>query len=401
MRRSIPLLIVLLAVQLGLAGLLAMRRNPLASIPPQSPLIGPAAQSADRLLLEGHADPGAPARVEIAKRNGQWVLPGYFNAPADKFKVEDLLSELADLRRGLPIATSSSALERFKLADDDFERRLTLSQGSHTVGKLYFGTSAGARRTDARNASDHAVYSVDLATYELPTQLSSWFANDLLESQPDQLTGVDIQMPQGALHLARQSEPAKPGTVPSETPAAAKTAKAATAAPAVSAITPAWSAADVPAGRHLDEAKVEALTHTIGDLRLQGVLGTSAQPDWQQAHPLLTLTLHRMQHADQSWVISQPAGAQYYVLKASSQPWYFSVDASTGKQLLDAATPVALLVQPPAQGKPAKGSATSDTRSSPTAARGRILTIHHLPRSHAQPAARGTGAQGAATSVAH
>jgi hypothetical protein len=372
MRRSIPLLIVVLALQLGVAGLLAMRRNPLASIPPQSPLIGPAAHSADRLLLEGSPGAGAAARVEIAKRNGQWVLPGYFNAPADKFKVEDLLSELADLRRGLPLATSSSALERFKLADDDFERRLTLSQGTHTVGTLYFGSSAGASRTDARTDSDHAVYTVDLASYQLPTQLSAWFANDLLESQPDQLSGVDIQMPQGALHLARQNVPVKQ-TAPDKQGTAT--------APAVTAATPTWSAADLPAGRHLDEAKVEALSHAIGDLRLQGVLGTSAQPDWQQSDPLLTLTLHRMQHPDQSWVISQPAGASYYVLKASNQPWYFGLDASTGKQLLDAATPVVLFTAPPVAGK----AGTAAPASSST--RGRTLIIHHLPR-----AARGTAA---------
>jgi hypothetical protein len=392
MRRSIPLLIVLLAVQLGLAGLLAMRRNPLASIPPQSPLIGPSARSADRLLLEGTPSAGAAARVEIAKRNGQWVLPGYFDAPADKVKVEDLLSELADLRRGLPIGTSSAALERFKLADDDFERRLTLSQGTHTVGTLYFGSSVGASRTDARMGSDHAVYSVDLATYQLPTQVSAWFANDLLEIQPDQLSGVDIQMPQGALHLARQSAPAKQSAPTKQSTPAKQGSAAATAA------APTWSAADVPSGRHLDEAKVEALSHSIGDLRLQGVLGTTAQPDWQQANPLLTLTLHRMQHPDQSWVISQPAGASYYVLKASSQPWYFSLDASTGKQLLDAATPVALLIDPSAAVK--SGTAAPAGRSSPTSARGRTLIIHHLPRSHAQ-AARSTATQGTATGVSH
>ncbi|HWG77180.1 MAG TPA: DUF4340 domain-containing protein [Steroidobacteraceae bacterium] len=382
MRRSIPLLIVLLAVQLGVAGLLAMRRNPLASIPPQSPLIGPAAHSVDRLLLEGSPGSGAAMRVEIAKRNGQWVLPGYFNAPADKFKVEDLLSELADLRHGLPIATSSSALERFKVADDDFERRLTLSQGKHTVGTLYFGTSAGASRTDARSGSDHAVYSVDLASYQLPTQLSAWFANDLLESQPDQLSAVDIQMPQGALHLARQSPPAKPpaATAAKQGSAAKSPAPAATATPTA---TPTWTASDLPAGRHLDEAKVEALSHTIGDLRLQGVLGTSAQPDWQQANPLLTLTLHRKQHPDQSWVISQPAAANYYVLKASDQPWYFSVDASTGKQLLDAATPVVLFAAPPTAGK--SGATAS------SASRNRPLVIHHLPKS----------APGTARRVAH
>jgi hypothetical protein len=360
MRRSIPLLIVVLAVQLGLAGLLAMRRNPLASIPPQSPLIGAAAQSADRLVLEAGPGAAAATRVEIARRNGQWVLPGYFNAPADKFKVEDLLSELADLRHGLPIATSQAALERFKLADDDFERRLTLSQGAHALGTLYFGSATGARRSDARTAADHAVYSVDLATYELPTQLSAWFANDLLESQPEQLSGVDITMPQGMLHLVHQGTPK-----------------------------PAWSVTDLPAGRHLDEAKAETLASTIGDLRLQGVLGTSAQPAWQQEHPLLTLTLHPMQHSAQSWVVSQPVGASYYVLKASSQPWYFSLDATTGMQLLDAATPSVLLAEPAAAGR-----SPAAARSAPT--RGRTLIIHHLPAR-----ARTDGSAGSSAPVAH
>lgn len=367
MRRSIPLLIVLLAVQLGLAGLLAMRRNPLASIPPQSPLIGPAAQSADRLLLEAGPASGAPARIEIARRNGQWILPGYFNAPADKFKVEDLLSELADLRRGLPIATSSSALERFKLADDDFERRLTLSQGTRTLGTLYFGSSTGARRSDARTGTDHAVYSVELATYELPTQLSAWFANDLLENAPDQLAAVDIVTPEGAMHLLRGDAP-KPG----------------------------WSTADLPHGRQLDETKVETLGRTIGDLRLQGVLGTSAQPDWEQAHPLLTLTLHLMKKPEESWVISQPKGANYYVLKSSSQPWYFSLDAGTGKQLLDAATPAALLVDNPAAGKAAGTGGPGGAAAAAAAARGRTLIIHHLPtRAH------GTSAAGTPAGAAH
>jgi len=343
MRRSVALLTALLAVQLGIAALLAMRHNPLASIPPQSPLIGPAAQKADHLIVEGSPSGANHERVEIARRNGQWVLPGYFNAPADKFKVEDLLSELAALQRGLPIATSRSALERFKIAEDDFERRLILAQGDRTLSTVYLGSSAGARRTDARTAADRAVYSVELATYELPTQPSAWFANDLLESQPAQLSGVDIQTPQSALHLARQT--------------AGKSAS--------------WSATDLPAGAHLDPAKAESLTQDIGELRLQGVMGTNAQPDWQQTHPLLKLTLHSMQRPSQSWVISQPEGANYYVLKSSSQPWYFSVDASTGKQLLDAAAPATLL------GTAKGGAPTAATPGTPP--RGRILTIHPLP----------------------
>lgn len=429
MRRTIPLLTVILALQIGLAALLAVRKDPLAATTPQTPLIDTSLQTVDHLLIEGHTSgPGgaaaggaaasAPsaagptlAKVELAKQDGNWVLPGYFNAPVDKFKLNDVLDELSDLKRGLPVATTSSALKRFQVVDDNFQRRLTLSSGKKVLSTVYFGSSAGARKTDARTANDHAVYDVDLATYELPTQPSEWFDAGLLETDAGALSQLDVTADgqptielQHQVHSAASASPAiatptaaagKAGAVvkadaTAKAGAAATTSAGATtsAAAADAAGTKIWVDPSLPAGRQVDGAHVDALARDIADLRVDGILGLSAQPQWQQDRPLLTLAIHNDKHPGQvdTWTLSQPlpdtgngaaahagssgsaseggrnargaagakaGGPDYYVLKDSARPWYFKVSAATGKQLIADGAPTALLTSQQSSNQPA------------------------------------------------
>ena len=107
-------------VQLALAVVLALRTDPLTASTPQTPLIGAAAEHADRLVIDSNASEGNATEAKsivIAKRNGQWVLPQYFDAPARDEQASSILTQLAGLKRGLPVATSTAALRRFKLAD--------------------------------------------------------------------------------------------------------------------------------------------------------------------------------------------------------------------------------------------------------------------------------------------
>jgi len=174
------LLAVVLVLQLALALLLFLRRDPLAGSTSVTLLLPPdVVRNADHVVIEaksaaqpatsGDAVPGGATRLELVKKNGAWVLPASFDAPAAGAKVSALLDRLSGLKRGLPIATSEAALKRFKLVDADFERRLVLSAGDKALATIYFGSSPGPRKSDARLSSDKAVYSVDLPTYELPT----------------------------------------------------------------------------------------------------------------------------------------------------------------------------------------------------------------------------------------
>ncbi len=349
MQRTIPLLVIILAVQLGLAALLAVRKNPLASTTPQTPLIGADVANADHVVIEGTPAAGASAgsaRVELSKDNGKWVLPKYFNAPADKFKLNSVLDELAGLKRGLPIATSSAALERFKLADDDFERRMVLSRGGKTLGTVYFGSSAGVRQTDARTAKDHAVYNVDLATYELPTQNSDWLDADLLQRDPTSLTELDVTgaTSQPVLKLLRQkaAAPAASASTPASAPAPAPTSPPVTAAGSAAA----WvDGTTLPVGKQVDSAHADTLAQDVSELHVSAILGLQDQPEWQQQHPMLTLGITDSKQPGQmaTWTISKPSSGDYYVLKDSTQPYYFQITSAAGKQLIDASAPDQLL----------------------------------------------------------
>lgn len=314
MQRWIPILGGALVVQLLLAGALAMRSNPLTSTVPDSLLVSAEAKNADKLVIESKPSPNATddsGRIELVKKNGKWVLPAQFDAPANAAKVDEILEKFATVKRGLPIATSKAALKRFKVTDEEFERRVTLAQGDKELGKVYLGTSSGVRKSDARTAKDEAVYAVDLPTYDLSTQTRDWFNGDLLERKAEDYVEVTIaKNPRDQLKLVRDKAADKQSGP--------------------------WRAEGLAAGKQLDSAHAETLATTVANLRVEGVVGTENKPEWQQDKPLLTLTLKDTKGEAATWTLSKPASGDFHVLKSSAHPWYFSVDESTAKSLIDA-----------------------------------------------------------------
>jgi hypothetical protein len=325
MPRVILPLCVLLAVQLLLAAGLLLRRAPLAAAPLDAPLLasGAAVQSADELLIESRSAPDAPAasgaasvpgakvQVKLRKRDGAWILPDAFDAPADSSRVQSLLDRLASIKRGLPVATSEAALRRFKVADADFERKLVLSAGSQTLATVYLGSSPGLRRTDARAGADRAVYAVELALYDVPSQESAWLDPKLLQAHTDELSELDVATgPGNQVQLQRQ-----------------KGASGASGGWLDPALTP---------DKRIDSTHAEALVQDLSELHADAVLGTSVKPEWQQDHPALRLTLKDQKAQPVDWTLSKPSSGDFYVLKSSAHPWYFSVSASLAKTLIDA-----------------------------------------------------------------
>jgi hypothetical protein len=331
MRRAIIPLAAVLGLQLILAAVLLTRRDPLAATGSDTPLIPAAAvNAADQLIIEGKpAAPGAAndsARVALLKRDGAWVLPEAFNAPADGSRVNALLDRLAALKRGLPVASSEAALRRFKVVDADFERKLVLSAGGKPISTVYLGRSPGARKSDARTEKDHAVYAVDLPTYELPTDPSAWLKPDLLRLEVDKLAELDVSSAaQDKVRLLRQK--------------------------AADGQQGGWTDPTLTADKQIDPAHAEALARDLAQVHVEAVLGTQPKPEWQQDHPLLTLKLQDDKAHSIDWTLSKPSSGDYYVLKSTEHPWYFSISAALGKQIIDASGRDALIVTAKPPGK--------------------------------------------------
>ena len=138
---------------------------------------------------------GGKEELDLQKRDGQWILPTLDNLPVDSAKLQKLLDSLAALKTNWPVATTSGSHERFKVAKDDFQRKVQLLAGDKVVGQLLVGTSPGFKKSNVRVPGDDAVYALAINSYDLPTRSTDWLDKTLLSAKDlDSIKGPDYQL---------------------------------------------------------------------------------------------------------------------------------------------------------------------------------------------------------------
>jgi hypothetical protein len=177
----------LLAAQLLLAIGLNLTGSDYTAYEPEGPLIAFDADAIDGLTI---AD--ADGSVRLARTDDGWVLPERGDFPADTASVDRLLNRLAELKQGWPVATTAGALERFKVADDAFERRIALLDGDAEQAVLYVGTSPGLRKAHLRPAGNEQVYVGDFSTWDAGAGPDDWIDKDRLTLDADGITGITL-----------------------------------------------------------------------------------------------------------------------------------------------------------------------------------------------------------------
>lgn len=254
----------------------------------------------DRVLIRGPDD----AAVTLSKQGGKWQTPDGF--PADQGKMDGLLAKLNTLKHGLPVATSSSALERFKVDADGFERHIILQQADEDVAELYIGSGAGARQSHVRGGEDEAVYTAEVAVYDAPATASEWQDKGLLQLQLADVSAVE--MGDFKLQLAPESGQDSSATI--------------------------WKADNLPAGKLLNQQAINNGLAPLLSLRFDEVLGKEAKPEYALDSPALSL---RLVHKDGSreYRFGKLKDKDEYVLKVSDRPEYLQVAGFAMKPLLE------------------------------------------------------------------
>ena len=317
MKRPILSLAVLLAAQLVLAGGLALagaRRGGGA----EGPLLAFDKAAADRVVVEGPAG----AKVELAKADGAWKVASRGGFPADAGKVERLLDRLASLKRTDPVATSTEAARRFKVADADFERRVAIEANGKPIATALFGTTAAMRSVHARVAGAGEVQLVDFAPWETPAAPDEWIDRGVLRIPRDEIEAVIV----GGVTLERNA------------PAAATPASG--ASPPAG---PAWRASGLPAGASLDGAAAEALVTAVADLSISGV----AELPPASVRDTLVVAVRRRGGAQVEHRLAKPTSGADWTLRTSARPETLRVAAYAAEALQRAADPGTLSGKPP------------------------------------------------------
>jgi Domain of unknown function (DUF4340) len=177
-----------LALQLALAIVLWFAGTDNTAFKAKDPLLAFDPAKVDRIEI---AESGANS-VALVKEGGNWTIPSLAGFPADGAKVNGLLTKLAGLKKGWPVASSSESARRFKVSDDSFEHKIVLKSGGKEIGEILLGTSPSFKQISARAGDDGHVYSVAFAAYEAGGRGEEWMDRSLVNTHTDQIASIAI-----------------------------------------------------------------------------------------------------------------------------------------------------------------------------------------------------------------
>lgn len=186
MRKSVLVLAALFVLQAGLAVGLNLDGGGLARLAPGTPLLAFEASSVERLTIED----GEGKSVTLARTDDGWVLPDAGDFPADGTKVEELLTDLEAAELGQPVATSKGALERFRVAEGRFERRLQFAGKNGSLATIYLGTSQGTNEVHARRDEDAEVRRIAFSSWRAPAGRDSWIERTMLQIEAEEIAAI-------------------------------------------------------------------------------------------------------------------------------------------------------------------------------------------------------------------
>lgn len=311
---------VLLAVQILMAvGLNLSTLWPLTQ-PGAAPLLAVSRDQINRIVLEGPEH----TKVVLVKDEETWLLPELEKFPADSNRVNAMLERVTNPKTGAPIATTAGAKARFKVDDEAFERRITLAENDKTLGTLYLGSSPGLRRSYVRAGGEDAIFSLELAAYEVPVQLADWEDKTILRLPKNDITALEV----AGLRLEQSAQPAS-------SPQGKQTDNQ-----PHSAVSPlAWEAKGLEAGRHLElkSDAVDKLVRLLADLTFDEVLGREVNREYGLEKPSLTITLTRKTGDTVTYLLGKNPKKEEYTLKVSNRPEYFRLPSYQATALLEAA----------------------------------------------------------------
>lgn len=318
MNKTIELLSLLLIVQVLLAAALILSSPDLSAVRPDTPLLDLGDRTVDRLTIED----AEGQKTVLWKQADGWILPDHFQFPVEKGKAETLLGELGTIRHGLPATTTSAALTRFKVSDEDFERRVTLSEGGQTLETIYLGSSPAMRYVHARTAGDETVYSIEFSAHRIPADAQSWEDKNIIAFPQERIREIQVA------GLAIRRDPASMEKTESSGP--------------MPTPPPVWMAGGLATFETLDQEGASKLGRLLAELRIARVLGREALPEYGLDKPELTLACTREGPEGKgaetvTYLFGKPASGNHLVLKTSHRPEYFKLHNYAADPLVEAA----------------------------------------------------------------
>jgi len=295
MKKWISILSALLIIQLAVAAAVNVWVEDYGAFESQEKLLALDGKSVDGLLIQDGEN-----SLSLSRQDDKWLLPDRGNFPADQQAVKGLLEKLSSLEKGWPVATTGGAAKRFKVDEEDFERKLTLRSGEEDLAELYVGTSPGFRKVHVRPAGQDSIYAVPFNVWEANATVDDWIDKQVLELDSGEVTRVEMP----GLVLQRDGD--------------------------------AIQVVGLEEDEESNGAKVTELVRSLAGLQVQSLLGKEPKPKFRRDTPDMELKVSLKDGDELTYRFYKPDEGTSYVLKRSDLDFFLGISEYAAKPILEA-----------------------------------------------------------------
>ncbi|RME99942.1 MAG: DUF4340 domain-containing protein [Chloroflexi bacterium] len=243
--------------------------------------------------------------VVLAKKGDGWVLPNADDYPANGTKIEEMLGKLAAVKTNRLVTKTDASHARLKVADDDFNRLLTLTKDDGSTQKVFIGSSAGAGATHVRLDGESQVFLTDqITSYDVAGQPGLWIDTQYYTVPQTATVAVSLENANGTFEFEKDGDT--------------------------------WKLRDLAESETQDDTAVRGLVNQAMTVRMTEPLGKSDQPDYGLAEPAATVTLTMADGSTQTLLVGPPAeDGSGAAAKYSESPYYVRVSDFVGKNFVE------------------------------------------------------------------
>ncbi len=169
MSKNITILSGLLALQLVITGVLFFADSSMKSNNEIKPLVNLNNSELNQVkVIEGDK------ALTLSKVDDKWQLEGYPDLELQESKVRSLTKELATVKVSWPVTTTASSHDRFKVANDNFEKQVVFTDKAGNKQTLYLGKTPSFKQLYARALAQDDVFSIEYSAYQLSVDVDDW-----------------------------------------------------------------------------------------------------------------------------------------------------------------------------------------------------------------------------------
>lgn len=303
--RANQILAVLLIIQLIAVAVVFWPRGGATAAPAVALLEGLDGSKAVKLVVKDSEG----AEVVLEKKAGSWVLPNVDDYPCEEKRVTEFLDKVTGLQSSRLVTENSTSHRRLRVADDAFERQITITTEDGASYTLYLGTSPAYNVTHARRAGQNQVYLVSgINISDASTLATAWLNAKYFSVPQDKVTAFTIQNAQGTFRFTKD-ESGK------------------------------WAMEGLAAGDTLDENTVRTLLSRLEAWWMMEPLGKAEKPEYGFDQPSAVITVEAKDEAGSARTYTITVGARTednnFVIRSSESPYYVKVSAFSAEDFVN------------------------------------------------------------------